>query len=285
MRRALLVAIASISFGCAEPDTRDPSGGSPSTGTGFGGGPARPHCGDGKIDADEECDGDDFGDATCADYDRPNGSLGCNSYCLITHTGCFREEKCDSVVGVDRDGDGLFGCADDDCFDHPWCATPCEVNAFVSVLDASPEGGWSILHLPSGHGAEPDAMSASCAAEVTGGDRIYGITPAVTGTLRIEADTTLDGMDLSLSLRTACAEVSSEVACEHVPGAAEPETLSAHVEAGTDYYLIVDGFLPNTIPSMMLWMGLDPDETGGGGAGGGIGGNGIGGAGGTGGGS
>jgi hypothetical protein len=65
-------------------------------------------------------------------------------------------------------------------------------------------------------------------------------------------------MDLSLSLRTSCADVSSEIACEHDASTAVPETLAVHVEADTPNYLIVDGFIPNTIPSMYLWMGLDP---------------------------
>jgi hypothetical protein len=133
----------------------------------MGGADVQPACGDGKLDADEECDGSEFGDASCEDYDLPNGSLGCDIFCRITPVGCFREEKCDSVTGVDRDGDGLFGCADDDCFDHPVCATPCDASPPASVLDASPAGAWTLLYLPSGHGAEPDAMTASCATGVT----------------------------------------------------------------------------------------------------------------------
>ena len=264
------LAFCLVVSACADAETKPlPTGGSGGSGAGgSGGGGAAPFCGDGKIDAEEECDTEDFGSATCADYDRPNGSLGCDEYCRITDIGCFREEKCDAVGGVDRDGDGLFGCSDPDCFDHPVCLNPCEA-VFASPLEASEPGAFSGLYLPSGHGAEPDATSTSCATALSGGDRIYAFVPAVTGTLRIEADSSLDGMDLSLSLRTTCDAVESELVCSYVPGTALPETLTAQVELGTTYYLIVDGFLPNTLASMLLWMGLDPEESSGSGGSGG----------------
>src|SRR5687768_15574830 len=38
-------------------------------------------CGDGFLDGEEECDGSDLGDATCADYGAFAGELSCRADC------------------------------------------------------------------------------------------------------------------------------------------------------------------------------------------------------------
>ncbi|MBL9022170.1 MAG: hypothetical protein JNL21_08200 [Myxococcales bacterium] len=282
--RGSLVLLLAVTVGCANAESEalaTTSSGASSSGSGGGGAP--PTCGDGRIDVGEECDGAETGPKTCADYGFASGELACSTACRISSIGCFKDEKCAVDIPFDRDGDGLFGCYDEDCFDAPTCTDPCGQVYPPSLLTAAPPGGWTILHLPSGHGAEPDFTSSSCSPAIAGGDRIYPLAFPGQGTLRVMADTTLDGMDLSLSLRTTCETETSEVACHYDPGATTPEMLAAPVEADTAYYLIIEGFIPNTIPSMMLWMAFDPDPTGDGGGGSGTGG--MGGAGGSGGGA
>ena len=46
------------------------------------------YCGDGTKDADEECDGSDFGSETCITKGYDLGSLNCNSNCIISTTSC-----------------------------------------------------------------------------------------------------------------------------------------------------------------------------------------------------
>ena len=77
-RLAVLSSVFCIALGCAAPETPEPTAGAASTSSGMGGADVQPACGDGKLDADEECDGSEFGDASCEDYDLPNGSLGCD---------------------------------------------------------------------------------------------------------------------------------------------------------------------------------------------------------------
>ena len=46
-----------------------------------------PNCGNGVIDDDETCDGDDFAGATCADFGGETGELSCNA-CQIDSSAC-----------------------------------------------------------------------------------------------------------------------------------------------------------------------------------------------------
>ncbi|MEM7160645.1 MAG: VCBS repeat-containing protein, partial [Myxococcota bacterium] len=46
-----------------------------------------PNCGNGVIDDDETCDGDDLGGATCADFGGETGELSCNA-CQIDSSAC-----------------------------------------------------------------------------------------------------------------------------------------------------------------------------------------------------
>ena len=59
------------------------SGTSSSTGTG-----GTSPCGNGKIDPGEECDGTDFGGATCQSLGLDAGMLACTASCHIVVSGC-----------------------------------------------------------------------------------------------------------------------------------------------------------------------------------------------------
>lgn len=48
-----------------------------------------PGCGDGDIEAPEECEGDDFGGVTCASLGCAGGNLICSNTCLIDSSACF----------------------------------------------------------------------------------------------------------------------------------------------------------------------------------------------------
>ncbi len=45
-------------------------------------------CGNGVLDAGEECDGTEFGGLTCSDFSCSGGSLSCDSSCKIDPSGC-----------------------------------------------------------------------------------------------------------------------------------------------------------------------------------------------------
>ena len=73
-------------------------GGDPADSGGPGGDTAEEPCGNGVIDEGEECDGEVFGIASCADFGAGGGALSCRSDCTIDSSGC---------EPVDADMDGL----------------------------------------------------------------------------------------------------------------------------------------------------------------------------------
>ena len=83
-------------------------------------------CGNGMIDPDEECDGDEFGEALCSDFGFDDGALGCDpDTCLIDAGACFVAETlqnddgmCTNSIGC-TDPEGIGGNPQDivECFE------------------------------------------------------------------------------------------------------------------------------------------------------------------------
>ncbi|HWB80055.1 MAG TPA: hypothetical protein VG755_34055 [Nannocystaceae bacterium] len=72
-----------------ESSSTDPSSSSESTG------PTGPVCGDGVMEGTENCDGDDFGEATdCASVNLGTGDLSCTVSCELNVDGCTGMEEC-----------------------------------------------------------------------------------------------------------------------------------------------------------------------------------------------
>lgn len=78
-------------------------------------------CGDDELNADDECDGDDFGDATCATAGFDEGALKCSSSCKIETTACVLLDEDQDELNIydeeywgtdplnpDTDGDGII---------------------------------------------------------------------------------------------------------------------------------------------------------------------------------
>lgn len=214
------------------PTGGDATGGAGGLSGGGGSGGVAP-CGNGAIDADEACDGDDFQGKTCADFDYDFGELVCDSICQISTVGCRRNEKCDSWGDVDKDG--LFGCEDPDCADATWCVDSCSA-AFVSPLTSN---GLQILGGTKGY---PSAEQPSCTAE-SGPELIHAFAPTIDATLDVSLSSDF-GDDFSLSVRTACGDVASELACTHDGTTAVDQVLSIPVVKDQTYYLFIDGATP-----------------------------------------
>ena len=77
-----------------------------------------PYCGDGVIDAGEECDGS-MVEATCADFGLPWGRVVCTNSCELDLSTCVGTEVCEWPG--DEDKDGLADCDDPDCGHLAWC--------------------------------------------------------------------------------------------------------------------------------------------------------------------
>lgn len=198
-------------------------------------------CGNGQLDPGEICEGDDFGGKTCASIGLGSGNLLCNQYCSIVATSCVPLESCSD--GKDNDKDGLADCDDtDDCSTKAACTDSC----------ASPK-----LALIPGYAygdttGKADTLTPSCVTS-TGSEAVYQITASNAGKLKI---TLQGGANLSLSIRTACGDAASELACDQLGSGGSPVSLGADVTAGQKLYLIVDepGGEPGT------WYDLSIEE-------------------------
>ncbi len=61
-------------------------------------------CGDGLIQGDEECDGDDFGGVTCIDLGFNTGEVLCTPGCFVDDVNCSNRGDCEDSCVYAEDG-------------------------------------------------------------------------------------------------------------------------------------------------------------------------------------
>ncbi len=206
------------------------SGGEPPGGAGTAGGIApggagggASDCGNGRIDDEEECDGEDLGGATCESLGFTAGALGCAD-CRLERSGCAWTEDC--YDGLDNDADGVADCGDTDCAER--CSDPCAEPPDVS------DAGWVIGDTTG----RPDLLQASCGAgpDLSGPESVYRYVASMDGVL--DARLGSSAADLTLSVWSGCGPGAVEIAC------AADGTASTPVEADEELFLVVDGAEP-----------------------------------------
>jgi hypothetical protein len=201
-----------------------PAGGMGGTGEGGMGGMPPNNCGNGVLDDGEQCEGNDFGGKTCATFGLSGGTLQCNPFCGIVVSFCTPLEQC--FDGFDNDEDGLTDCADDECTTELACTDPCAVAFDVPVP-----------YFESGDIAgSPDVLSSSCAPN-GGPETLVAVQAGIDGDMSANAFSGFDGV---LSIRTACNDPATEIACIDNQGANGQESVSFPVTAGTVYYVIFE---------------------------------------------
>jgi hypothetical protein len=216
------------------------AGGSGTGGAGGAGGSATASsssgmtlCGNGVRDPGEQCDGSDFGPLTCQLLGFASGQLVCNSFCAVVATTCQPKENCSNAQ--DDNQNGLIDCQDPDCTNAPTCLDSCTppTSATVPGFVFGDTSGRPAIH------------KSSCSA-MSGPETIYEVVSPVDGTMTLSLSN-FSGADYTLSVRTACGDDTTEIACANKEGAGSfnPEVLSINVAAGTTYFVMVDGNNPS----------------------------------------
>jgi len=206
-------------------------------------------CGNGMKDPGEQCDGSNFGALTCEVLGFASGQLVCNAFCTIVATGCQPKENCSN--GVDDNMNGLIDCQDPQCFTAATCLDSCTPPS-TGVLPGFASGDTS---------GRPSVHKASCST-VSGPETIYQVLSPTTGLMKLTLNS-FSGADFSLSVRTACGDDTSEIACtnKQPPGSFNPEVLAMNVIAGTTYFVMIDGNTPSDFGQYDLQLEIPLPET------------------------
>jgi len=104
--------------------TTDGDAGTTSTpsGTGTGQSSSPDDCGNGTIDAGEDCDDDDLGDATCESEGFAGGTLACSETCTFDTSSCVPDTCGDGTVDDDEECDCGAGACSPQQLDNQTCA-------------------------------------------------------------------------------------------------------------------------------------------------------------------
>jgi hypothetical protein len=201
-------------------------------------------CGDGHLDPGEACDGDDFGDTTCASLGLGPGMLVCTTSCGIVVSDCGAPlEACNN--GLDDDEDGAPDCDDADCASEAACLDGC-----AAPIDLAAPGQYT-----GSTAGRPSVHAAPCTPE-SGREVIYRIVPPYDGLLDLYLMT--PGFSVSVSVTTACGDASTSVACMSSGGTSAVATHP--VLAGQVYFAMVEGTSPAESGGYMLSYSLHAAE-------------------------
>jgi hypothetical protein len=135
-------------------------------------------CGNGQLDADEDCDGQQFA-VTCEDFGFDGGDLSCTPSCVVSTAGCIgcgngiieRGEACD---GNDLGGEtcqslgyasGLLACGDDCSLATDACVEPVCGDGTLNgdeACDGQDFGGQTCASIDPGFVGGELACAADC---------------------------------------------------------------------------------------------------------------------------
>ncbi|MBN4059021.1 hypothetical protein JYT22_00035 [Endomicrobium sp. AH-315-J14] len=167
---------------------------------------------------------------------------------LIVNPG----EECD--LGANQPGSGCVDCKFEEAGSPDVC--PGDPNDIVQLLP-----GETVLPMGDTYNttASKDDYSPSCGGEAGGHDNVHWVLPLQGGTLTATVGLDDNGGDVCVQFgkddpgcwdrviyaSTVCDEdtgVGAQIACNDSGPPGAPETISFPVEAGTSYWIVVDGY-------------------------------------------
>jgi hypothetical protein len=199
-------------------------------------------CGNGVLEGNEKCDGQDFGGKECSDFGLSGGTLLCNQFCGLVLSNCTPAETC--FDGQDNDEDGSVDCQDSDCTVE--CSDPCGYPVFASP----PQWYYSSLL------GRPDVLTSSCAS---GPELVYEVTAPADGDLAVTLYNQDQFFTHAVSIRTMCDDGASELDCKTASNFGSA-SISVPVTQGETLWVVVEGLTDNDTGYFSLELNLPLPE-------------------------
>jgi cysteine-rich repeat protein len=219
-----------------------------------------PFCGNGAIDALEECDGLNLGGLSCADYGYVNaGGLTCTPECKLDPEGC--EGVCGNFSQEPDEA-----CDDGNLTSGDGCSATCQLEGETcsSPLAVSLGLGTTILFgATTGGNDQYQPLQSNACPDGSGPERIYAVTPQANGFLTVWLASQGTNFDAVAYLRNSCNDPASQILCEDNFGTATGgggEAFSLPAIQGTTVYVFVDGYA-GLEGDYELWLDLSVGDT------------------------
>lgn len=194
-------------------------------GIGHGGGcatgvPSEDPCGNGYLDDGEECDGTNYGGATCESLERGSGTLSCDEACHIVVSGCSGGSCGNDIMdpGEACDGENLGGRS---CLTEGFtagelrCGASCELDTSGCNNDACGNGNMNPGEMcDDGNLIEGDGCDGRCVIE-TGWEcsGAPSVCVALCGNSAVDPSEDCDGADLDGATCVTLGYDSGPLAC------------------------------------------------------------------------
>ena len=186
-------------------------------------------CGNGQLNGNEECDGNNLGGESCTSQGFSGGNLSCAANCTLNTTQCTGSTIEICTDGLDNDADNQI-----DCNDQASCQQACGEACFAPpTIGLGTTTGTTTGHATNRQGTCDNSQ------QNVGPDVAFTFIAPQAGTLTA---TLTAGFDTILHARGTCGSQATELDCADNNGANQSETISFNVTAGQSVSLFVDGF-------------------------------------------
>ncbi|WP_373046384.1 DUF4215 domain-containing protein [Vulgatibacter sp.] len=207
-------------------------------GMGGAGGMAGPTCGDDLREADEDCDGEDFGGMDCTDYGFDTGTLACGEGCAIDTSGCSSYRCGNGILEPGEscdDGNEVLGdgCTDQCVIEGDSCDAPVDIG---NRFDAA-AGQWSWTFSTDGLGNDFENSCTGTLAQQ--GDAVAQFTAPAAGRYFVDVvHLQAPSFDAILDITDgACGSAAPNLVCSD-----DPDHAYVHLAANQTIFMVVDGW-------------------------------------------